>query len=114
MLNLEAASVYWNTDTKLFTEKDSSEMEDLFLQGIADKARLAPYYQYILGPINAVSRLRINTKPETDFSLPKITLELDLERLQLRKYKYIYLSIVCFIFQVTHEEGKRVLMCNMK
>lgn len=90
MLNLEAASIYWNTDTKLFSEKDPSQIEDAFLMGIADKAKLAPHYQYILGPINAVSRLRINTKPETDFTLPKITLELDLERLQVSEYLQLW------------------------
>ncbi|KAI5727709.1 hypothetical protein M8J77_005899 [Diaphorina citri] len=102
MLNLEAASVYWNTDTKLFTEKDTSQLEELFLHGIADKARMAPHYQYIIGPINAVSRLRINTKPETDFSLPKITLELDLERLQVRLSKDQYKDLIRLVDSLNH------------
>lgn len=102
MLNLEAASVYWNTDTKLFSEKDPSQIEDAFLMGIADKAKLAPHYQYILGPINAVSRLRINTKPETDFTLPKITLELDLERLQVRLGKDQYKDLIRLVDSLNH------------
>uniref|UniRef100_A0A8D8LZY6 Vacuolar protein sorting-associated protein 13C n=2 Tax=Cacopsylla melanoneura TaxID=428564 RepID=A0A8D8LZY6_9HEMI len=102
MLNLEAASVYWNSDTKLFSEKETSDMEELFLKGIADKARLAPHYEYILGPINAVSRLRINTKPETDFSIPKITFELDLERLQVRLSKEQYKDVIRLVDSLNH------------
>ena len=45
----------------------------------------------VLGPINASTFLRINTKPEideTNFSVPKVKLELNLESLQVSEYGF--------------------------
>lgn len=43
----------------------------------------------VLGPINATSKLRMNSKPESDgsnFSIPKVLVNLELQKLQISKY----------------------------
>lgn len=48
-----------------------------------------PTFFLVLGPINSSARLRLNPKPEMDdpeFSIPKIHLNLDMEKLAIGNY----------------------------
>lgn len=50
------------------------------------------YYKIflVLGPINSAARLRMNPKPENDdpqFSIPKILLNLEMEKLAVGKFE---------------------------
>lgn len=109
----ESLSVYWNTNSSLFTgcENDDEKMIELFRNSISSKSNLISENLYskikllafdeniiklsieilisflnkVLGPINAESKLQFNSKPEVmNFVTPKMFLSLVLEQLCIR------------------------------
>jgi vacuolar protein sorting-associated protein 13A/C len=57
-------------------------------------------HKYVLEPIQMEARLKLNQKPETDgsnWTIPKIDLSVDLERLALGIGRYQYQDILLFL-----------------
>lgn len=99
-LIIEGLSVYWNSNCPSYYDLTSPELQQAFRQGIATKDILAKGFQYVLGPINATSKLRINSKPETDgsgFKVPKILLNLELQKLLINISKTQYHDIMVLL-----------------
>jgi len=102
ILSVGGLSVYWNSRvTSSFLDiKNQGELYKAFHSGIATGEDLVSGYQYMLGPINAGAKMRINSKPESDgsnFSIPKLTLNLDLWKLQVKISKAQYQDLMVFL-----------------
>ncbi|KAJ8937448.1 hypothetical protein NQ314_011837 [Rhamnusium bicolor] len=97
VVRLEGLSVYWNCDSEVFGYLHPGAMTYHMSKCIATKDGTPENYSYILGPINASARLRMSPKPENDtpaFSIPKIHLNLDMEKLFIGISKAQYRDIV--------------------
>lgn len=114
---MEGFAVYWNCKSPLYANLPKADLVDRLLNEIATKTNTPSNYNYskkfivlvnkliikiiflikVLGPINSSVRLRINRKPECDepaFSIPKIHLNLDLEKLAIGMSKSQYRDLI--------------------
>lgn len=98
LLTLENLAVYWKSKpSNLFCKMTHSEQLAHFLQGIA-KNNIRPYEDcYIAGPISSRAKMMFNTRPELDgsnFSIPKIYLNLTLEEISMGLTPHQYQDII--------------------
>ncbi|XP_014254768.1 vacuolar protein sorting-associated protein 13 isoform X2 [Cimex lectularius] len=100
-LIISCLCLYWNSDIKqLFSHIPPDDLLKNFKNGIAIKDYIPQNYQYMLGPLNASSKLRINPKPEndkSDFTVSKIYLTSDLPDLSVKISKNQFQDILCVI-----------------
>jgi vacuolar protein sorting-associated protein 13A/C len=97
---LESLAVYMNCDCKLFQEFRQDNYQIMFKESIASKSTKPSDYDFILGPITSEARLKMNPDPElNDFSLPKIILNLMMEKLALGLTKSQYQETMQIIEQ---------------
>lgn len=97
---LESLAVYMNCDCKLFREFDQNNYQLMFKESIASKLTKPSDYDFILGPITSEARLKMNPDPELNqFSLPKIILNLMMEKLALGLTKTQYQDAMQLIEQ---------------
>lgn len=90
---LESLAVYMNCDCKLFQEYSQDNYQVMFRESIASKTTKPSDYDFILGPITSEARLKMNPDPESNeipFSIPKIILNLTMEKLALGLTKVQY------------------------
>ncbi|KAK9871302.1 hypothetical protein WA026_011571 [Henosepilachna vigintioctopunctata] len=101
IISLDCLAVYWNCKIHCFCDMTQINMTDNLLKGIAKNNSEAPKgYSYILGPINASARLKINQKPEQDeppYTISKINLNLDLQKLYVGISKRQYKDIIALV-----------------
>lgn len=99
---LESLAVYMNCDCKLFQEFRPDNYELMFKESIASKVTKPSDYDFILGPITSEARLKMNPEPESNdvpFSIPKIILNLMMEKLALGLTKSQYQDTMQMIEQ---------------
>ena len=99
---LESLAVYMNCDCKLFQEYKQDNYHAMFKESIASKTTKPSDYDFILGPITSEARLIMNPDPETNdipFSIPKIILNLMMEKLALGLTKTQYQEAMQLIEQ---------------
>lgn len=99
---LESLAVYMNCDSKLFQEFNQDNYELMFRESIASKTTKPNDYDFILGPITSEARLKMNPDPESNdipFSIPKILLNLTMEKLALGLTKSQYQDTMQLIEQ---------------
>ncbi|XP_044259687.1 vacuolar protein sorting-associated protein 13 isoform X2 [Tribolium madens] len=97
IVTLDGLAVYWNSNTACYDRLPKVDLLHKMCTEIASKNNTPINYTYVLGPINASARLRINQRPELDkpaFSIPKIHLNLDMERLFVGITKAQYRDII--------------------
>ncbi|XP_031336343.1 vacuolar protein sorting-associated protein 13 isoform X2 [Photinus pyralis] len=97
VLNLEGLSIYWNCGSSMYQHLPLVELLSKFRSEIGMKSNLPPNYQYILGPVYASARLRLNPKPDCDtpqFTIPKVHLNLEMEKLHLGINRSQYRDII--------------------
>lgn len=83
LCNLDGLAAYLNTSVEQYSKNSSSLYTNLFCSGIATMDYTPTGYQYLLGPINIKSKLRLNPKPESDdsnYTIPKVTYTYQLAR----------------------------------
>lgn len=76
LCSLDGLAVYLNTGVEQYSKNPQSLYSNLFCQGIATTDYIPTSYQYLLGPINVKSKLRLNPKPESDdsnYTISKVT-----------------------------------------
>lgn len=99
---LESLAVYMNCDCKLFQEYQQDNYHHMFKESIASKTTKPSDYDFILGPINSDAKLKMNPDPESadiPFSIPKIILNLVMEKLALGLTKHQYQETMQLIEQ---------------
>jgi vacuolar protein sorting-associated protein 13A/C len=99
---LESLAVYMNCDCKLFQEFSQENYHLMFKESIASKSTKPSDYDFILGPITSEARLKMNPDPESNeipFSVPKIILNLMMEKLALGLTKSQYQETMQLIEQ---------------
>ncbi|KAJ8953002.1 hypothetical protein NQ318_015363 [Aromia moschata] len=97
VLQLEGLSVYWNCKSKLYGDLTPIDMVEKMKKDIATKNDKPENYTYVLGPLNSSARLRMNQRPENDsppFTVPKIHLNLDMQKLFIGVNKTQYRDII--------------------
>ncbi|ERL94107.1 hypothetical protein D910_11389 [Dendroctonus ponderosae] len=97
VVQLEGLAVYWNCGTKTYTNMNSTELISHMKKEIASKDHKPTGYSYILGPITAGARLRMNQKPMSDpkpYSIPVYHLNLDMHKLFIGISKTQYRDII--------------------
>lgn len=91
-----------NVDCKLFQEYNSDTYLTMFKESIATRTSKPNNYDFILGPINSEAKLKMNPDPESNeipFSIPKIILNLTMEKLGIGLTKSQYQDIMQLIEQ---------------
>lgn len=81
---LDGLSVYMNCNTTMFQSRGAAEYNQMFLESIATKDDVPLDFNYVLGPINALAKLKLNINPELDepaFQIPKVDLFLEMQKL---------------------------------
>ncbi|VVC40207.1 Hypothetical protein CINCED_3A023147 [Cinara cedri] len=97
IISMEGYAVYWNSKGSLFTEHSKETYKDMFENGIPKKDVLPDGYEYLLGPINAKAKMKMNPKPEldgSDFTIPKYDISIDMESLNIRISKTQYKNLI--------------------
>ncbi|KAF5289221.1 hypothetical protein FQR65_LT00109 [Abscondita terminalis] len=97
IVNLDGLAAYWNCGSAMYANLPTVDLIDKFKKEIASKTVTPQNYHYILGPIYSAARLRINPKPDSDtpqFSIPKIHLNLEMEKLYIGINKSQYRDII--------------------
>ncbi|KAF5306759.1 hypothetical protein FQA39_LY01517 [Lamprigera yunnana] len=97
VVNLEGLALYWNCCSSMYANLPTVDLIDRFTKEIANKSLVPSNYHYVLGPIYSSARLRLNPKPDCDtpkFSIPKIHLNLEMEKLFIGINKTQYKSII--------------------
>ncbi|XP_025156986.1 vacuolar protein sorting-associated protein 13 isoform X2 [Harpegnathos saltator] len=97
LCGLDGLAVYLNTSVEQFSKSSHSSYPSLFCSGIATMDYTPANYQYLLGPINVKSKLRLNPKPESDgsnYTIPKVWLDLEMQRLRIGLTKRQYHTLV--------------------
>ncbi|WKX92088.1 hypothetical protein Q1695_010264 [Nippostrongylus brasiliensis] len=98
---LDNLSVYWNSDSELFSDlHDKKEIRKKLQDTIHTGSDPPSGYKYILQPIKMQAKLKLNQKPETDgtdWKTPKIDLSVDMETLALAIGKLQYQDILLFL-----------------
>lgn len=100
---LESLAVYMNCDCRLFQEFNQDNYQLMFKESIASKTTKPSDYDFVLGPITSEARLQMNPDPESSdipFSIPKIILNLVMEKLALGLTKTQYQSTMQVIEQM--------------
>lgn len=119
---LDGLAVYMNCSIDMFEFHASSEYNRLFLETIAHQSFRPEGYQYVLGPITALARLKLNMNPELErpaFVTPKINLSLDMEKLAIgltrAQYQVLllncnkhYLFIHVFVVSASYRTSRRI------
>lgn len=99
---LESLACYMNCDCKLFQEFSQDNYMTMFKESIASKTTKPSDYDFILGPITSEAKLKMNPDPESNdipFSVPKIILNLMMEKLALGLTKSQYQETMQLIDQ---------------
>ncbi|XP_018341629.1 PREDICTED: vacuolar protein sorting-associated protein 13C isoform X1 [Trachymyrmex septentrionalis] len=97
LCNLDGLAAYLNTSMEQYSKSSQSLYTNLFCSGIATMDYTPTGYQYLLGPINVKSKLRLNPKPESDgsnYTIPKVWLDLEMQRLRIGLTKRQYQTLV--------------------
>ncbi|XP_012058655.1 PREDICTED: vacuolar protein sorting-associated protein 13C [Atta cephalotes] len=97
LCNLDGLAAYLNTSVEQYSKSSQSLYTNLFCSGIATMDYTPIGYQYLLGPINVKSKLRLNPKPESDgsnYTIPKVWLDLEMQKLRIGLTKRQYQTLV--------------------
>eukprot|EP00795_Rhopilema_esculentum_P010935 gene10935-19770_t len=92
LVKMDNLALYWNTN-ETFKEMNNSEWLKFISDGIARSSTLSGM-NYILEPINANMKMKINTKPGVDMNIPRFFLNLVMEQLGLCLSKTQYYSMM--------------------
>lgn len=95
---LDGLAVYMNCSIDMFELYSVAEYNKLFLETIAQQSFRPEGYQYVLGPITALAKLKLNMNPELErpaFATPKMDLALDMEKLAVGLTRAQY-HVRCF------------------
>ncbi|KJH40546.1 hypothetical protein DICVIV_13494 [Dictyocaulus viviparus] len=94
---LDSLSIYWNSDASLFSDTENKlEIRKKLKESISRQETTFS----VLKPIKMEAKLKLNQKPETDgtnWSVPKVDLNIDMETLELAINKYQYQDILLFL-----------------
>lgn len=102
LAQLESLAVYMNCDCKLFQEYSNDNYLVMFRESIATKTMKPSDYDFILGPINSEAKLKLHPDPESNdipFSIPKVILNLTMEKLGIGLMKSQYQDLMQLIDQ---------------
>ncbi|KAF7282566.1 hypothetical protein GWI33_002356 [Rhynchophorus ferrugineus] len=97
IVQLEGLAVYWNCNASTYSNLLPKDMVNRMKTEIACKSYKPEGYNYILGPITASARLRMNQKPMEDskpYSIPIYHLNLDMGTLFIGISKSQYRDII--------------------
>ncbi|KAI1730781.1 repeating coiled region of VPS13 domain-containing protein [Ditylenchus destructor] len=101
LVSLKSLAVYWNSDSAFISDSDSADNVKGTLQTtIATETSKPDDFKYLFGPISIDTRLKLNQKPEADgsnWSIPKIDLEIFMTTLSLFVGKAQYQDVLLFL-----------------
>ncbi|XP_077862759.1 intermembrane lipid transfer protein VPS13A-like [Saccoglossus kowalevskii] len=81
LIELDCLALYWNTNSRLYSDLPRSQLQNVLKGGIAAREKNIPPYDYMIKPISMKSQLRINPKPASDLETPKVYFNLILEEI---------------------------------
>ncbi|CAD5206105.1 unnamed protein product [Bursaphelenchus okinawaensis] len=101
LVNLQDLSIYWNSHSELISDlSERKAIRKALLETIGTAEKRLQDYKYILEPIRMDARLKLNQKPESDnsnWTIPKVDLGVEMERLALCIGRYQYQDILLFM-----------------
>jgi len=92
LCNLDGLAVYLNIDVEQYSKSLSSST--LSYDAIATMDYTQLNYQYLLGPINIICKIKLNPKPESDgsdYTIPKVSLFLNFILNALIQFRLIHI-----------------------
>ncbi|XP_025834662.1 vacuolar protein sorting-associated protein 13-like [Agrilus planipennis] len=96
-VQLDALAVYWNCDSVTYSHLSPEEVVQNLIRETATNRFQPENYKYILQPIMSSVQLKLNPKPEKDkpaFSIPKVHLRLEMEKLGIGLSKDQYSNLI--------------------
>lgn len=101
LVYLNNLAVYWNSFSPIITDSDNRrEVREELVKTIATSNNRPDEHKYILEPVQLVAKLKLNQRPENDgsnWTVPKIDLGFDLERLAMCLMRQQYKDALAFI-----------------
>ncbi|XP_035670900.1 vacuolar protein sorting-associated protein 13C-like isoform X6 [Branchiostoma floridae] len=94
LVSLDALAVYWNVNSPSFANKDKKDLLSTMRKTIASTQAQPKGFEYVLRPIVLTSQLKINPKPETNLSMPKVFVNVTLKEIGLVVGKKQYQGVM--------------------
>ncbi|CAH1251543.1 VPS13A [Branchiostoma lanceolatum] len=94
LVSLDALAVYWNVNTASFANMDKKELQTTMRKTIASTQTHPKGFEYVLRPIVLTSHLKINPKPESNLSMPKVFVNVTLKEIGLVVGKKQYQGVM--------------------
>ncbi|XP_070537095.1 intermembrane lipid transfer protein VPS13A-like isoform X2 [Ptychodera flava] len=81
LVELDCLAVYWNTNSRMYSNLPREQLRNILKDGIAGTELKPPSHQFLIKPISMKAQVRINPKPTSDMSIPKIFVNVVLEEI---------------------------------
>uniref|UniRef100_A0A6I8PIJ3 Vacuolar protein sorting 13 homolog A n=1 Tax=Ornithorhynchus anatinus TaxID=9258 RepID=A0A6I8PIJ3_ORNAN len=94
LIRLDNFFAYWNVKSPLFYHGDYHNSLKLLEGGIASRNVTPEGYDFVFRPISAKAKLRMNPRAESDFSSPKMDLDVKLDDITIELNKLQYFSVM--------------------
>jgi len=84
LVTMGSLAVYWNSNNPAkFSDASDTDFQNLFKDGVATNTHIPRNYTYILKPISAKCKLRLNTNKKATPGIPKVDVDLSMDALEL-------------------------------
>ncbi|XP_077200846.1 intermembrane lipid transfer protein VPS13A isoform X1 [Paroedura picta] len=94
LVRLDNFFAYWNVKSEMFYHGGYNESLDHLKHGVAGTNVIPEGYDFVLRPISAKAKLRMNPRSDVDFSAPKLDLDVNLQDIVIELNKPQYFSIM--------------------
>lgn len=94
LIRLDNLFAYWNVKSQMFYHNNYDESLDNLKNGIVSENIVPKDYDTVFRPISAKAKLQMNRRSDSDFSAPKINLDVELHDIAFELNKPQYFSVM--------------------
>ncbi|KAI8503102.1 Vacuolar protein [Branchiostoma belcheri] len=94
LVSLDSLALYWNVNSATFADMEKKSLLTTMRKTIASTQSYPKGFEYVLRPIVLTSQLKINPKPETNLSMPKVFVNVTLKEIGLVVGKKQYQGVM--------------------
>ncbi|XP_019622240.1 PREDICTED: vacuolar protein sorting-associated protein 13C-like [Branchiostoma belcheri] len=94
LVSLDSLALYWNVNSATFADMEKKSLLTTMRKTIASTQTYPKGFEYVLRPIVLTSQLKINPKPETNLSMPKVFVNVTLKEIGLVVGKKQYQGVM--------------------
>ncbi|XP_062399567.1 vacuolar protein sorting-associated protein 13A isoform X2 [Sardina pilchardus] len=94
LVRLDDLFAYWNTNSELYSNHTPDQALRCLRHNVAVEGSIPQDYQYVIRPISARAKLRMNPRSDVDLSAPKVDLMVNLPDVSVVLSRPQYVSIL--------------------